>query len=177
MKSVLLAIVFFVTSIFFSFILLRAEKDQKYLRSFLAAYVGAVFGYTVLFLISPKDVGFLPPQLIESNPMVGFWNGLLLFSLLFHCFVDVTYTTALTGFAANLLILIAEYGFLTQKQIEEMYRINQMEDQIISRRLKSLKDACYIEEKGTTYRLRPKGLLIAWVSKYLQKLYRTSEGG
>jgi len=97
--------------------------------------------------------------------------------MLVHCFVDVSYTTVLTGFSTQLVVLLSEKGSLTAGDIKTIYGTTGKEDPVTEVRLNHLIKSRYITAEQDGYRILPKGRLVGKMTKLLQRLFNTDMGG
>lgn len=177
MKSLLLVVFSFFILLFLSIVCLRRYKGKKYLHVFFLAYAVTLVVYIIFYHVLPADLGFLPPAFLDDSPQIGFWNGLLIFSLVFHIFADVSYTTVLTGFSTNLIVHIAKKGRLSAKQVQDIYGVTNLYDPVTDWRLDNLIQGKYITAVPDGYCLLFKGKMVALATLFLQKLFNTGEGG
>lgn len=178
MKGLTLAVVAFVFLLGACAMLLRLYRGRKYFKVFLAAFAMAVAAYAGLFRILPDDLGFLPPDWREPHRALDFLNGLLVLTLGFHAFWDVIYTTTLTGFSANLMVLLARASGLSRAEIFQIYGADEKLDRVLAWRLPSLLKGGYLEAYGAGFRLRWKGWMVGTMTRGLKRLLTgRDEGG
>ena len=177
MKSLLLSLFSFFFSVFFCVALLRLYRGKNYLKFFFISYLAFLTAYVIFYRASPNNLWFFPESVLEQNQTIDFWNGLLIFSLLFHCFTDVSYTTILTGFATNLLIHIREKEGLTENEIHKIYGVRDDVDPVLHWRIDYLLQKKYIAPDASGYKLLFKGKVMAGIGLFLQRLFHTGECG
>jgi hypothetical protein len=123
-----------------------------------ALFAATVPIYVVLYAITPANLGVLPAAWAATPPALGLADGLLVHGLL--------YCTWMQGFyyvdrPVTLRLLVefvkAPGGSLTLAQMRAVYGLPQM----IERRLISLRDNGYVEERDGRFVLTPKGRLFA----------------
>lgn len=174
MRSIIISLLVFLFSILISMFFLRFRLVRKgNLGNFVIVYFLSFLCYVLMYLFFPNDL-----RLFRGTPdSFDFWNGILIFTLLFHCFVDVVYTTVLTGFAVNLLIHIKKHKKLSLGQVKAIYAEGGKGNFLISSRFKDLVDRGYISTESLGYRLRPKGFFVGTTARVLQKLFRMEATG
>ena len=177
MKSLLVSGISFLILVLITILFFRCYRGKKYLKVFFAAFAITIPVYWALYQSSPANLWFLPNDWLAANSTVGFWNGLFILALLFHCFADVSYTTVLTGFSTNLIVHIAKKHQLTSKEIQEIYGISSDSDPVTEWRINHLLGGQYITATESGYQLLPKGKCIAIAAQLLQRLFNTGEGG
>ena len=170
MRGVVLASVSFLALVGLCAGGLRFYSGRKYFKIFLVAFAVAAAVYALLYRALPDDLGVLPVGWLEPNGTVDFLNGILILVLLFHSFWDAVYTTALTGFSGNLIVLLHRHGGLSRDQLLEIYGAREEIDRVLAWRLPNLLEGGYLRAEGAGYRLRPKGWLIGRVTRWLKLL-------
>ncbi|MFQ5912845.1 MAG: hypothetical protein ACE5JS_06660, partial [Nitrospinota bacterium] len=153
MKGLLLAAGAFLLLVALSVVLLRFYRGKKHYKVFLSAFALAVGFYIVLYRALPENLGFVPPGWLEPHRTLDFLNGLLILTLGFVGFWDSVYTTVLTGFSANLMVLLAEGGELSREEILGLYGAGKKLDRVLAWRLPKLIEGNYLEAEGAGYRL------------------------
>lgn len=178
MKGFSLAFLSFLFSVTLTVALLRIRRGRGQLKYFFIAYGLAVGFYSFIYLFLPHNLWVLPPQALELHANVDFWNGILILTLMVHCFADVTYATVLTGFASNLIVHMARMGEpLRVGDAIRIYGGKLNDDPVIEWRMSHLLRKKYVEESVQGYRLLWKGRIIAVVALSLQRLFRTGSCG
>ena len=177
MKSFSLTAVTFICSVVLSIFLLRISGGRKSLTLFLMAYAFGILIYFSFYRLTPANLWIFQETSLEHNATVDFWNGILIFTLSFHCFVDVSFATVLTGFATNLMVHLIRRGRLTVNEVEKIYGITEEHDPIIDWRLNHLVRGHYMVRDQDGYRLQFKGKVMAAIALFLQRLFHTGECG
>ncbi len=177
MKGIVLAAISFLFLIAISMGLLRLYRGQKYYRVLLVAFLLAAGLYVWLHRFLPADLGCLPSGWLEPQSALDGINGFLILGLLFHGYWDAIYTTVLTGFSSNLMILLSRHGKLSQADLKAFYGGADPVDYVVSWRLENLVREGYISQSADGYQLLPKGRVVGVLTRHLKWLLTGSEQG
>lgn len=180
MKGILTGFAAFLFLMAVSVVAVRRYSGKKYFRPLVGVFLLAVVFYAVLFLLLPRDPGFLPSSWRVGNPAVDFANGLLLLSLLFHSYWDTVYTSFFTGFSTKILMQLAKAGNagLSLEALMRLYSEMPGKNPVLSVRLQNLVQGRYLAPLGQgRFRLLPKGHFFAVVSRFFQRIFHMGEGG
>lgn len=177
MKGLVVALLAFGLLVVLAVVLLRHYRGTRYFMVLLRAWGASQTVYAVLYWLAPADLGVLPGGWLEPSAALDFLNGVLILVLLFHSFWDALYTTVLTGFSGNLMVLLDRRGGLTTDDILVEYGARDRLDRVLAWRLPKLLNGGYLAADGDGYRLRPKGLFIGTVARYLKRALTGAEAG
>ncbi|MDP3920171.1 MAG: hypothetical protein Q8R76_05130 [Candidatus Omnitrophota bacterium] len=173
MKGLIVASLSFLFLVALAILLLRRNKSPNYLGIFFRTFAWTIPFYVVLYRMSKPDLGFLGDSWVFANGWLDFLNGLLILVMLFHCFVDVTYATVITGFSNNLILYMARPEGISLQEVKEIYGAGDEGDPVVQNRLEQLVQRRYAERCGEdSYRVLPKGRRLAWIAAGLQRIWR-----
>ena len=171
MKGLILSSFSFLFLIGLSLILLRIYQGKKYFKMFLMAFVLTCVFYGGAYKILPDNLGFLTEPFLEPHGRVDFWVGALILLLVFHIFWDTAYGAVLTGFSSYLMTLLFQRKGLSIDEILEIYDSKQYSEQIFLWRINNLLRGGYLIQEGESFRLQPKGKIVARIVFFLNILY------
>lgn len=178
MKGFAISVVTLFLVVFLTVIFIRFYRGKHYLRVFLYLYLLGLLIYAGAYFFIPSNASFIPVSTPGESRWLDLGNGLLIYSFLFHCFIDVSFTTVITGFASTIMVHMARKKHLT---VEEMYKIFGFDksdnDPVIEYRLGFLLKGNYISQDGNEFRLLPKGRLVAKTASFFQRLFCIGETG
>ena len=129
---------------------------------------------TVFFILgylnTDADLGFLGKNMIEDNPWIDFWNGLLLYNIFFWLYIVQTYALASRGFSLEFIILIedSETRSLNREEMWEAFGQGRGVDWFVDNKLQECIESGFIKMvDGRLFNTR-KGQLCARLFRRLQ---------
>lgn len=173
MKGIALALLSFALLVGLSVVLLRRYRGRKHYRVLLAAFATASAAYVGAHVATPADLGVFAERWLEPNRAVDIANGAVLLALLFHSYWDTLYTAVLTGFSANLLVVLDREGGLGIDEVVRIYGADGADDHLVARRVRGLVEDGYLaatRPQDGSVRLTPKGRAMACLVKILKRL-------
>ena len=157
----------------------RLFKPSRHLYLFVPTAVLWAFGYLALYWCVPASAGFLPLSWQCAHSWGDGVYGFLVYWLNIHTVVDVFFATC-GGFSVSLLtaILRAEGGMSTEELVGA-FGGKQGGDKIYNWRVPHLERQGYLlrDANSGTYRLTPKGRLVALFTDLLKRLMNLGKGG
>ena len=138
--------------------ILRLYRGDKEYRVFLGSFGSALILYAVLFGALPRDLGFLPPAVMEPAAVVDFANGALVLAMIFHGLWAFSYMVW-TGPTMRLLMEMSRHRGRGMSADEALlhFRSGDRENTLLRRRLPKLMSGGYLTEEDGVYRLLARG--------------------
>ena len=127
--------------------------------------------------VLPADLGLLPPQLVERQPLLDLGVGLFVYSSIFFGGILQLYNLADRGLSLRILIDILEStdGDLTVAEIRRSYGGGQGIGWMYEKRIQGLIEGGFVGLEAARVRNRPKGHLVAKVFGALRSFVNLDE--
>jgi hypothetical protein len=142
---------------------------RKAFASMLAAFAPTVPLYLVLYVMTPADLGFLPPAFVGADWRLGLVNGLALQVLLFLT-AGLFYSHADRSITVRLLIELARapHQRLTLAQMQAVCGV----EVLMADRLEIMLANRFLRVQGDRFVLTPKGWIGGSVGLAARKILR-----
>src|SRR5689334_10794468 len=104
-------------------IVFRLSKPLARAATMVQLHLMSIPVFAVVHIMSPADLGLLPPQLVERQSLLDLAVGLFVYSSIFFGGILQLYNLADRGFSLRILIDILEStdGALTVAEIRQSY--------------------------------------------------------
>ena len=177
MAGLILAVLSTLFAVVISIISLRLNRHLRYLKLFVVVYFVCTIFYTLSYYFLADQLILLFHLTPNGTGIVSYWNGVLIFTLIFHLCVDVGYATVLTGFSTNIILLTRRHGHLEISDLPVIYGINENADPVVNWRVDYLLEHRYLSVSGDKLELTKKGKTIARITILFQKIFQTGHIG
>jgi hypothetical protein len=152
-------------------VLLRLTRPEWRVRTLLRTFVASLPVFVGAYLLTPADLGVLPPRLIDGGA-VGVVYGLAVYGALFLGGWLQLYNLAERGASLRMLIDVDEYGALTADALVRAYGGGAGMDWMVAKRLDGLVAEGFAEVNGgrlvLTARGRRTAALFGWAHRRLR---------
>lgn len=146
--------------------LVRLYKGEKFFRPMALVFAILVLAYTFLFF--------------RAIPPMEFGGGLLFFTLAYLASQNFIHGSFLTGFSSEILmkILDKKEAGMTVEELLQNYSGESGTNLWLQKRIRKLVEGNYVEPlEKDSFRLLPKGKMIAKSTLLIQKLLKMGTGG
>lgn len=158
---------------------LSVLKPRRKFSSILRVFAGACVLYAVLYVWTPKNLGFLPITVLEPRLTNDVLNGFLLLQLFFWLFIFQTYSVVSRGFSLGLLIVIHGAGArgMSVSEVERAFAGGRGVEANFEDKLQDAAQSGLIVSENGEYRNTPHGLRLAYFAEAAKKFFGTGAGG
>jgi hypothetical protein len=180
MKGLFLSGGLFVLYVLGTAVVSHIGKFARHSRLFLPATALALPLFVATYLLSPRDLGFLPAEWCAHRPWLDLALGLAVLVLNIHNYGDWFFGFN-GGFSTSMMLLLlsaGEKGATAEELIAE-YHDAQGRDKIHGWRIPRLVETGYLALDAATgkYALTAKGVQLAKVTRLLKRILNLGRGG
>lgn len=172
MRDLLLSLFIFTLSIGFHILWCRFRKKttlQMYSFGVIATAGLIIYIFITLRIFQRLDYAF-----DQGIWHVSLWvSSVLLYVLLMPTYIIIYFNTIVQSPSKTILILVRKHGMLS---FDELARL-MTDDEFIMTRMKDLLDFGYATKEGSLYSLTPRGVILAKVLAFYEKLFGRPMGG
>jgi hypothetical protein len=177
MKSLVLAALIMMAYVIVVIVVLRLWPGGRRAAAMTTGFLATVPIFVAVHLLSPPDLGVLPPALAEPHDSASLVFGLLVYTAGFFGGVLQIYNLAERGFSLRILIDIDENGGpVTVDEIRKAYSRGSGLEWMYDKRIRDLLDHGLIALDGATVRVTKRGERVGAVFARLRTMLRAERG-
>jgi hypothetical protein len=180
MKGLILSGGLFVLYVLGTAVVSHVAKFERHSRLFLPATALALPLFVAAYLLSPRDLGFLPPEWCAHRTWLDLLLGLAVFILNIHNYGDWFFGFN-GGFSTSMMLLLLSGGAkgTTADELIAEYHDAEGRDKIHGWRIPRLVETGYLALDSATgkYSLTAKGRKLAKVTRLLKRILNLGRGG
>ena len=180
MKGILLSTAIFMLYVVLTAWLSHILKPVRHTRVFAPSLIATAFLYLGSYLLSPADLGFLPPRLLANYAWLDIALGLLILVLNVHSYVD-TFSGLNCGFSTSMMLLLHRAGEkgMTAEDLIANYHGSDGMDKIYGWRIPHLDETGYIhfDRRTGVCTLTGKGRVTALITRLIKRTLNLGAGG
>lgn len=180
MKGIGLAVISFLFLVLVSRFFLRRTRNPKPYKLLVKSFLVSALFYTVLSAVTPRNFGGWPDRWQEPSRAVDFINGLLLLLFFYMRYHIIFYSTAFSGFSAQIFVLLDHPDGIGQTAVVDFFRgtsASHSVDRVTEWRLANLMDDGCIASDADGCRILPRGRRVGRIALVLKKLLAAGVGG